>query len=515
MDSSKIKAVFIAVVALFAALYLGITAATAQFKTILWVVGGVGLTICLMLGRRIFLLLPFMAGLSLTLPLPGSFSTGLMAQGVVFGFLLLNLLMRRLPMRGGVSELEVWWFLLVVTVVQAYVRNPVGLNIFGSGSIGGKPYAIFAATTATALFLSLLRIDPKDLKLWVTLSFTGSILNFCIGLVGFFIPAVGYYLGASFSSDSATEQEAEEGQATRVAFVRNLSVGLTTWIASRRNPLKAIFHPLWLPLILFSIALAGASGYRSQIIQVGLIYFLGVCYWSGVKGVLGSILLGCLGLLAITILNLAVPLPANIQRSLSFLPGSWDSSVVRETGFSTDWRVDMWKEALFTDRWIENKIIGDGLGITEAEYRRMKALKEGDLQLGRGGRGMTVQQETMMINGNYHSGPVQTVRTTGYVGLIILVLAMIRLAVHAHRQILRTRGTEWSSVAMFLGLPIVATPLFWCFVFGSFSGGISGYMMGMAIVRLMEKNLPLPPYMVGRREAYVLDRTLKTAKAAG
>lgn len=508
MDSNKIKAIIVVVLSLFVAIYLGITAATAQLETILWVVGGVGFVICLVLGRRIYLIIPLMTSLSLVLPIPGRFSSGLIAQGVVLAFATLLILMRRLPMRGGIKELEVWCLLVVLTVVQAYMRNPVGLNLFGADSIGAKPYFVFGLTTLSALLVSLLLIDPKDLKIWVRLSFVGSILNFTAGAIGFFVPQVGYYLGATFSSDLADQRTPNAGVATRIAFVRNISVALATWISSKVSPLRACFHPLWMPLLLLALAFAAISGYRSQLILVGLIFFLGICYRGGFRSVFASSILGFTSLLLLGFINAVAPLPLNIQRSLSFLPGTWDESIKKGGESSTEWRVEMWKEALLTDKWITNKWLGDGLGFTRAELEQMQIFQEKKFGNNTGTSGLTIGQESMMISGSYHSGPVQTIRTTGYIGLAILLLAMIRLAVHAHRQIKRCRNTEWYPVALFLGIPLVATPFFWTLVFGTFIDGTATFMMGFAIVRLMQKNLPLPALGDRNRISYIPDPNL-------
>lgn len=504
MDSNKIKAIIVVVLSLFAALYLGISAATAQLETVIWVVGGVSFTICLLLGHRIYLIIPFMTSIGLVLPLPGLFGSDIIAQGIYLGFATLLFLTRRFPMKGGITEIEFWCLLLIGSVVQVYMRNPVGLNLFGGDSVGAKPYFVFALTTTVALALSISIINPADLKTWVRLSFIGSILNAAIGMVGYFVPTVGYYLGTSVTSGSeAAQQAAYDGRATRILFVRNISVALALWVSSRISPLRACFHPLWMPLVLFSLALAGLSGYRSQIILVGLIYFVGIFYRGGIKSIAASVLLGIAGLSLLAVVHLAAPLPTNLQRSLSFLPGSWDRSVTSDAESSTDWRVEMWKEALFTERWITNKWLGDGLGFTRKELNQMLALQEGKLALGKGASGMTVQQESMMISGNYHSGPVQTVRSTGYFGLAILLIAMLRVAVHAHRQILRCRGTEWYPSTLFLCIPLIVTPIFWTFVFGTFGGGISAVLMGGAMVRLLEKNLPLPAYLTRRKQAHL------------
>jgi hypothetical protein len=451
-----------------------------------------------------------MTSLGLFLPLPGNFNTEIIAQGIFLTFATLLFLTRRLPMHRGISELEVWCVLLILTVVQAYLRAPVGLNIFGSDSVGAMPYAVFAVSSLCALVLSTLSLPPQDLRLWVRLSFIGSIMNFTIGAIAFAFPQAGAYLGASFSVDTMREENSDG--AGRIIFVRDLSISLATWISSRISPLRAIFHPLWGSLILVSLALAALSGFRSVLIHVCLMFLIGICYRGGVISVLAALFTGASGLALLAFVNVIAPLPINTQRALSFLPGTWDETTQQGAEESTEWRVEMWKEALLTEKWIRNKWLGDGLGFTKEELARMLNIGENRGNY-TGITGLTLQQESMMTTGDYHSGPVQTIRTTGYVGLAVMLLAMIRNANRAHRQILRSKNTEWFPVALFLGIPIVALPIFWTFVFGTFASGSTAALMGAAIVRLMEKNLPLPVYTKRRRGSFILNHDQSHAES--
>jgi len=249
--------------------------------------------------------------------------------------------------------------------------------------------------------------------------------------------------------------------------------------------------------------MAAVSGYRSNVASVGMFYLVAIAYRGGFPSVVVSSFLGVLALSILAITNLAFPLPPNVQRALSPFPGTWDKRHVEAAEASTEWRVDMWKEALLTDYWIDNKILGDGLGFTQREYQTLLAMEEGGGGLGMGS-GMSAQQEAMMITGGYHSGPVQCVRITGYVGLLILLITMIRVAVHAHRQIIRCRGTEWYSLALFFGIPIIALPFLYVLVFGDFGTDVAATFIAIGMIRLLEKNLPLPPYVVRKREPYVL-----------
>lgn len=496
-DSSSIFRIIIVFAIVIFGSWLGTGMVTDQIVTIIWVVGLISFSICLFLGSRIYLIIPLLTSSALVLPLPGLFSSGFIAQLAFLAFITPIFLLRRIPMKFKFTELEFWMLILFASVAQAYARNPVGLDIFGSATVGAKPYAVFTIATLCAVMLSTLVINPKDLKLWTYLSMAGSFTNFILGSIAYMIPSFGYYFGATFAADVGGRERSFE-TAYRVAFVRSLSQHIAIWISSRISPLAACFKSKWLPLVLFSLALAAMSGYRAQLLLVGMTFFVGVCYRGGVPSILASSMLGFIGLLMLILINMAIPLPLNIQRTLTILPGTWDQAVMDESEQSSDWRVEMWIEALTTDKWIRNKILGDGLGFTKDEYNRMLNYNTIEKANAKSNIGMTEQQESFLINGNYHSGPVHTIRTSGYVGLAILLIAMFRLAVHAHRQIKRCRGTEWYATALFLGIPLIVTPIFWVSVIGTFEEAAVGFMMGIAIIRLLEKNLPLPPYVKQR-----------------
>lgn len=502
MDSNKIKAILVIVLAAFGALYLGVAAATAQMEAVAWVFGGIVLTICLALGRRIWLLLPLMSGISLVLPLPGNFTSLFLTQFLVLGFLSLLFLMRRLPFEIKLTELEILCILYLCMVIQVYFRNPVGLNIFGGDTVGGKAYFIFGITFATAAILSTLRIDPNDLRWWVRLSILGAVANFGLGAMTKLFPSIGYFLGASFSTDVGDGTERKEGAASRVSFVRGISNTIAIWVSSKISPLKACFHPFYGSLILVSLAFAVVSGFRVQLAGVGLFLLIGIAYRGGFVSVLVSMFMGITAVAVLALVNLMVPLPPNVQRTLTFLPGTWEERYKEDAEGSTEWRVEMWKEALLTDRWIENKWLGDGLGFTKAELTAIVAASESRVEE-RTLSGLTSGQENFMVSGGYHSGPVVTIRTIGYIGLFILMVGYIRMIVHIHRQIIRSRGSEWYTPVLFICIPIIAGTISWTFLYGSFDGGAGTLVMGCAMVRLLERNLPLPAYTPVSRYGYV------------
>lgn len=489
MDSTKIKAIIVAVLATFSALYLGITAATAQLEAIAWVTGAVGLIVCLLLGRNIWLLIPFTAALNLTFRVPGQPTALLIGQGLFLGFSVLFLLMRKLPFRLHFTELEWWMVIVTAFVVQVYFRNPVGLNIFGGESVGGRPYAIYAVTLVSCLLMSGIQTGPAQLKWILRLSILGGVANFGLNLFGRFVPSIGFYFGAAgefTDSDPTGENTPDPGRATRISFLGNAAKNISLWVSVFVSPLATFVKPLWLILLLISLGFAMMSGFRNVIATVGLTYMLGLLYRGGFHHFAASALLGALCIGALAVVNSTNPLPPNAQRALSFLPGTWEEHIRRDAEQSTDWRFEIWEEVLTTDRWISNKWLGDGLGFTTQELRAQLAAKDNEL---RGVSGFDAHRETILSNGDYHSGPVQTIRTIGYIGLTFLLAAMIRLAMHAHRLIRRFRNTEWFPMTMFVGIPLIIEPIFFVFVFGTFQSGASTLLLGIAMVRLLQTNL--------------------------
>ena len=96
-----------------------------------------------------------------------------------------------------------------------------------------------------------------------------------------------------------------------------------------------------------------------------------------------------------------------------------------------------------------------------------------------------------MLTGSYHSGPVQTIRTVGYVGLVVILLAMFRLAAHFHRLIKRVKGSEWFQPVFFMAIPALTYPIQFVFIYGDFKTAMALLFFSFGICRLLQYNLPL------------------------
>ena len=506
MNSNDISKIILLTVGLTLAVVMGNMVVSDKLSIFIYFALAAILITGLALGRNIWVIIILGHGLELSLSLPGKPNTVLLSSAIFLGFASLMVLMRRIPWRGTIREMDILIFLIALSVLQVYLRNPVGLNILGGSSVGARPYFVIGIGFAIYYFLSNWVIPPHQLKLLLKLTVVANLINFVMQAFGFFVPSIGLWYGAASVNQNASNMgvNSVEGTqttgleaATRITFLGSASNHIARFVSSFRSPLNAILHPLWGGAILISFAFAALSGFRNAIISMGLTYIVGIAYRSGVAGLVASTMLVALGLGTIAITNSIHPLPANIQRSFSFLPGTWDEDLKLSAEGSTEWRVEIWKEVMFTDRWIKNKYFGDGLGFSaellafqkDVMYRSMnrKAISASR-------SGFDAHRDAVLANGDYHSGPIQTIRVVGYLGLAILMLTQFRLAVHAHRQIKRCRNTEWYPLALFVGIPLIWTPIFFVLVFGSFEIACSIIFLGAAWVKILENHLPLEPY---------------------
>lgn len=495
-NSKSIQGIVVLILGIFLAVWLGLSIVTNQSETLIQIVTAIGFITCLALGRKIWLLIPFMTALDVELRLPSNPTSLLLAQVLFIGFSIPLFLIRKLPFRLEWTELEGWMLALTLLIVQVYMRNPVGVNIFGGDTVGGKGYVLYAIALAAAALLAGLRPPPRELNWALRLSIIGGLGNTVISILGLYVPAIGFLTGASFSRSDEVNYEnigkaVDTGGATRVGYFLGLGNNMSLWISSYISPVRALMRPLWSVLVLLTVAFATLGGYRNGVAIVGLTFLIGIMYRSGFSGIVLAVLGAIGGVTLLAAVNLFSPLPPNVQRSLTFLPGTWEKRYVDDAKGSSDWRFDIWKEVLTSDKWIHNKLLGDGLGFTAQEYSAQINQRKGSRS---GLSGFDEHRETILVNGDYHSGPVSTIRVIGYIGLAIFLIASIRLAVHGHRQIIRCKGTEWLPLALFNGIHLITSPLVFVLLFGDFKLAAATFLLSSGMTRLIENNLPLPAY---------------------
>ncbi len=227
------------------------------------------------------------------------------------------------------------------------------------------------------------------------------------------------------------------------------------------------------------------SGFRSAL-STAMVYVALSSYFRKrhrdilIFGMIGVVMLSFLALGNGTFFHLPLP----IQRALSFLPGNWDYLAVSDARGSSQWRFEMWKIVLTEDKWIQNKLLGDGFGLTKYDLGIMEGINFG----GSGFVGGAVQEGAMIV-GAYHSGPLSTIRFVGAMGLVLFYALLIHLAVRGWRAIKRSFNTPYFPVALFIGMPAVFTPFVFTFMVGGFDTNLPEALFSAALIKLLEHAL--------------------------
>lgn len=487
MDSHKLKIILIIVLAAFFAMYLGVAAATAQLEVLAWVAGVGGAVFLLALGRHVWALIPICSVLAGTLPfIPGYPAPWYAITPLATMMLLARFLMRRNNFTYRFTWMDVLMILQIFALAQAYVRNPTGLAILGSSTtIGGRPYmdygmAIFAyfvlATVKTEIkivkrvILCMILVSLADQLLLSATSFSGTLSQ----VVGRIYSNVDY--AANVGGSSHTVDFAE----TRFSSLAGLGVVLSQILFSFNRPLECAlpWRPLRFLTLLFTGAVVMLSGFRSNLIKMSCFFIAGTVIR---RRPLDFVIAVAPAVIVLSVLLMIGPktLPMAVQRTLSFLPIEVDASIRESAQGSSDWRFEMWRLVLTSDRYIKNKILGDGFGFSAAE-------QEAQIQDALGMRKYSGDSiDAFIAKGSYHGWHVEAIRFTGALGLIIGVFILFSFARNAWISINHHRGSDFFPYAVYLCMPFLIEPFFTLFVFGSYKGSFITYIAMSGMLRLI------------------------------
>jgi len=488
MNERILVNVVLIVISLILAIFLGNWVVTSPKEVGMGFAVVMAIILFMVLNKNIWILIPASMSVGFRFPfIPGGFTTPELVSMYVVGCTILLLLSHKASLRIKVTSIEFFAGLVLFLLCLAYIRNPVGVMALGADNVGGRPYAIVIIGVSAGWVLSSTKTDYIQVSRafkWGVLGYFATLgVQLAAKVSGAIASITGPLLGIGGSGGGGYGGQVDTSKATRSGIAASWGDFGCRFICSCMHPLKAIYNLRWSP-VLFSILIAAAmSGFRSMIAIVGVTFLLGIYYWGKTKAVMLAGIIGILCYVGINIVNMIYPLPPNIQRSLSFLPGTWKERYVVDSESSTDWRVLMWEEALYTDRYIRNKFIGDGLGIQRSDFSRMQEISLSRVQTDE------MTQERAMLAGDFHSGPVTTIKVIGYLGLVILTIAMIIVSVRAHRLIIESRDKPYFREAIFFCLPLVYMPFIYLFIFGSFKESIPVWFIQIGLLRLLENNL--------------------------
>ncbi len=477
------------------AVYVGYLMGQGQVSTVAALLGVLFLGFLTMVMRQyIWLLLIFAWPWTGQIPLiPGPFGVrDLAVMAVTASFLTLKAL--KVARRKPTYEIaDLLLGLMLCYLVTVFIRNPVGTLFTNSSRVGGRPYFAVFITGLAYWILSRASVAGKAGANTVILASMVSVYSMGILNVLSDVSAkaaqvlANIYAGLAGTPDptatAAMLPSDVDPAAIRLTYLAPVGVSTNLALISFFTPLTLLkpHYPLRMAFFGFGVFVCLLTGFRTSIILTLGWMMLGTYLRSGWLDVvrLAIIGLGCLVVLVAGNGRLYhLPFPA--QRALSFLPGKWDAAAAESARDSSEWRFQIWREMLKSNKYIRNRLLGDGFGFLKRDLEAIAWLqwtRTGD------------DQESTMIVGNFHSGPISTIRITGYVGLVIYLALLITIARMAWRLARRASNTWLQPLALFVCLPPIFEPFFFVFVFGGFDSSLPNTMFALGMLKLLANSL--------------------------
>jgi len=490
MDSSKIKVIIIVALAMIFALYLGIAAATAQFAAVAWVVGIGSLVVVLALANNIWLLIPFGLILQGTVnALPGSPPVWAIGTVVTLGMFTLRFAMHKRDFSFKFDMLDFAIILQIVAIMQAYVRNPTGLLMFGGETAGGKPYLNFAVAIIAYFCLSVVKTDMKMFRIAVIMMVVATIGDGLIGVLSDYIPLLAMVVLPIYSNTNVGVALSGEASNTDTGIARaggafgefGRSLGVICFSMAR--PLHCLLptHPLLFVSTGIAFVMVLLSGFRSMLVYLFVVFVVSAFIRRRYFDIIAISVAGVLGLCLLIGSGQVRNLPYGAQRALSFLPIELDERAREDADQSSNWRFEMWELALTTDRYIQNKWLGDGFAVSAREMRAQLDAAQGFAT------GVVIDnKEAFLARGSYHGFHVECIRFTGAFGLACAIFAMVVFFRKAVELVRHYRYHPLFPYIAFVCIPFLIYPFWSLLVFGAYRVAFPQFLASAGLLKMLD-----------------------------
>jgi len=448
------------------------------------------ITIVLTLQDRIWVLIPvfwYLPGRLGFLPLP--FSVRELAVLFAGGLFVILLCLRSIRAAAKMEFIDWIVFINAGYLITVFIRNPVGLSAMGSAMVGGRPYFDSLIGFVAFVVLSRMTLRPGLAKVLPLFSCAAQVGISLLGALAHYLPSTAPLVERLYSgidtSEYLKQQEGLESDESRVTnLLGGAEAGILT-LVSYFPPLSLLLpvHPVRFLGFIAVCAGFGLTGFRNGIFLMVFAFVASAYFRTGLTKALIVSMTAVVAVFAIVAAhNVGFPLPATAQRALSFLPGTWDEAAKGDAERSSEWRFYMWNVVLSTDTYIHNKMFGDGFGFSAEELQIME-----EAQSGGAGFVGAAEQESFLIQGAFHSGPLSAVRYVGVVGLALYLVLLVTAAVYAWKLIRRSQRTDYFPLALFVGIPAVYEPLQYTLVFGGFDSGFPTTLFVCGMLKLISK----------------------------
>lgn len=491
MDSNKIKVILVVVLAAFMAVFLGVTAATDKSQAVIWVTLGCTLALIVGLGNRVWILIPTTAALvGMVNAVPGTPSAWYLGVVLGGGMMGLRFLLRSNDFQWRWTWMDSLVFLHGLVLAQAYFRNPTGLSILGGETAGGRAYPEYFLAMVGFYCLSFIRLDADTLRKAILIFLVVSLGDTFLKAISGFFPTLALAVSRVYSNidyaaaaDGMGLGQFELSLDTRFGSLAEISQLVALICLSFHRPITCLL-PLYPGRFLaFSISIVAImfSGFRSGLIRIGMLFVASCLAKRKPIDFAVAALIGIMLLATLAATDQLKSLPFAAQRVLSFLPVNIDERARHDAQSSSEWRFEMWRIVLTQDKYIKNKVLGDGFGFSAVEQTAFyNALAK---------KGYMSYEENMdyfIAKGSFHGFHVEAIRFTGVVGLIVAMTILVAFAFIAAKQIKHFRGTKLEGYVCIICLPLLVDPLYSFFVYGSYKTGFVKYILVAGILKMID-----------------------------
>lgn len=453
MDSTKISTFLIVTVALIVSVYFGFAAATAQTELALWIGAALGITLCLLLGRNVWVLIPITAVCEGSLNvLPGAPPLWVFSGVAVTGIYLFRVLLKNEGFRWRWNVLDIAVTIHIVWILVTWYRNPVGVLMFGEQG-GAKSYLYHLAAVVTYGCLSVTRPTEAGIKIaGIMRIITGIFDGLILLMQGLFasIAEIGMktYVSPVFSETLLGKQL--DLSESRLMGGKFLGYSLLTPAFTLIRPIRC-FLPTNL-LAFLAVTLGSTmillSGFRSGIAYFVVLFILASLVRRKPMDAVVCCGLGFVMLSMVIASGMVDKMPYGVQRALiPFGVKVRSEAVIADAEKSSEDRFEMWRFVLTQKGHIDNKLLGDGFGMSRDQLNALI-----DAQLGF--KEMTFIDRSL-ATGNYHGFHVAVIKYSGAIGLIVAIFVM-SAALGLSIKIIKTyRNDQLLPYVLYFTLPII------------------------------------------------------------
>lgn len=453
MGSGVLKTIVVLILLVALAFVAGSMAADGLKQAMMPSLLALGVMVLLCLGRNCWILAFILPSL-LTLmnfgggnmPLAHLLSAALLGYWLVMSVMgYVKMTWNKLP----VIDLAV--FIFAVYFLSTWFAHPVKLNAFvnhiteeGYAQVGGAEYIWCITALMTYIFISILPLTFE--RLGVTLKWV-----VVFSLVGAALLTAKTMIRPQVNDMGESVALSEAIQGSRFAGLEGFGKSICLLMFSKYPILGIVCSPWKCVLCLFGIAGIALSGFRSQILYIGLVCILIQLYRRQFIALLFCVVCAYAGVL---VLSSAVPMervPLGIKRIFTAVPGVdvKDRRLEVTSQHSLDWRYEMWDWAMDPSKgYIKNYVWGDGFAL-DARQHRLERININRRKINAGSNVIFAR------HGVWHSGWVTAIHRLGYVGLALTVIFQLLVCVYVWRLCSNIRGLANYEYFYFLLVPII------------------------------------------------------------